>query len=87
MNQVAKGVISSHDALTDLIESIEQFVIRLDIYTRIPLTPAMSEMIIKIMTALLSTLALATKELKQGQSSECNLIGRDILLNATQSNL
>jgi hypothetical protein len=74
VNQAAQGVISSHDALVDLIESIGQFVIRLDIYTRIPLTPAMSEMIVKIMAALLSTVALATKELKQGRSSERNLV-------------
>jgi hypothetical protein len=70
MNQVAKGVISSYDALVELFESIEQFVIRLDIYTRIPLTPPMVELVAKINLELLSILALATKELKQGLSSE-----------------
>ena len=49
---------------------IEHFLNRLDIYTRIPRTPAMDEMVIKIMVELLSTLALATRELKQGRSSE-----------------
>jgi len=49
---------------------IEHFLNRLDIYTRIPRTPAMYEMVIKIMVELLSTLALATRELKQGRSSE-----------------
>src|SRR5579863_4011411 len=67
------GVISSYDPLVDLVESIGQFVIRLDIYTRIPLTPTMGEMVVKIMATLLSTLALATKELNQGRPSECNL--------------
>jgi hypothetical protein len=71
VNQAAKGTISSGDALVDLLESIEQFVNRLDIYTRIPLTPAMVEIVVKIMVELLSTLALVTKELKHGRPSKC----------------
>jgi len=67
---VAKGVESSWDALVELLESIEHFLNRLDIYTRIPRTLAMDEMIVKIMVELLSTLGLATRELKQGRSSE-----------------
>jgi hypothetical protein len=70
MNQAAKGVISSHDALVDLLESIEQFVSRLDVYTRIPFTNPMVEIVIKIMMELLSILALATKELKQRKLGE-----------------
>ena len=69
-NQAAKGVISSFDALVDLLESIERFLSRLDIYARIPSTPETDEVVAKIMMELLSTLALATKELKQGRSSE-----------------
>jgi hypothetical protein len=68
--QAAKDVIASEDALTDLLESIEHFLKRLDIYTKIPSTAAMDEIIVKIMVEVLSTLALATKELKQGRSSE-----------------
>ena len=70
MYQAAKDVIASEDALTDLLESIEHFLKRLDIYTKIASTAAMDEIIIKIMVEVLSTLALATKELKQGRSSE-----------------
>jgi len=66
----AKGVTSSWDALLELLESIEHFLNRLDIYSRIPRMPAMDEMVVKIMVELLSTLALATRELKQGRSSE-----------------
>ena len=61
---------SGHDALVELLESIEHFLKRLDIYTRIPSTPAMDDIVFKIMAELLSTLALATKELKQGRPSE-----------------
>jgi len=53
-----------------LLESIEQFLVHLDIYIKIPPTPAMDEMVVKIMVELLSTLALATKKLRQGQSSK-----------------
>ena len=70
INQAAKGVIDSYDALGDLLESIEHFLCRLDIYTQIPPSPAMDEMVVKIMVELISTLAIATKELKQGRTSE-----------------
>jgi len=59
--------------LVDLFESIEHFLKHLDIYTNIPLTPAMTEVLVKILVELLSTLALTTKALKQGQSSKCIL--------------
>ena len=70
MNQAAKSVISSFDALVDLLKSIEHFLKCLDVYTRIPPTPAMDEIVVKILVELLTTLALATRELKQGRSSE-----------------
>ena len=70
VSQAFKGVISDLDALVDLLESIEQFLNRLDIYTKVPPTPAMTEIIVKIMVELLSTLALATKQIKQGRPSE-----------------
>ena len=70
VNQAAKGVIDSYDALVNLFESIEHFLNRLDIYTRIPPMPVMDEIVVKITVELLSTLALATKGLKQGRSCE-----------------
>ena len=70
MYQAAKGVDASYGALVDLLESIEHFLKRLSIYTNISPTPAMDEIVVKIMVELLSTLALATKEVKQGRSSE-----------------
>ena len=70
VNQAAKDVTSAYGALVDLLESIEHFLGRLDIYTRIPPTLAMDEIVIKIVVELVSTLALATRELKQGRPSE-----------------
>jgi hypothetical protein len=63
-------VLDGYDALVDLLESIEHFLNRLDIYTKIPPTDAMTEMVVKILVELLSTLALATKHIKQGKASK-----------------
>ena len=68
--QSAKGIISNCDALVNLLESIEHFLNRLNIYTRIPSMRAMDEIVIKIIVELLTTLALATKGLKQGRPSK-----------------
>ncbi|KAI0246234.1 hypothetical protein BJV78DRAFT_176072 [Lactifluus subvellereus] len=61
-----KDVNGSYDALLQLFESIGNFVQRLDIYTKIPPTTVMTEILVKIIVELLSTLALATKQIKQG---------------------
>jgi hypothetical protein len=53
-----------------LLESIGHFLNRLEIYTEIPPTEAMNEMVVKILVELLSTLALTTKETKRGKLSE-----------------
>jgi hypothetical protein len=52
---------------------VEHFLNRLDIYTKIPPTVSMTEMIVKILVELLSILALATKQLQQGKFSESAL--------------
>ena len=61
---------ASYDALVDLLESIEHLVMRLDTYTRIPHTLTLDEMANMIIVELLSTLALVTKDLKQGRTSK-----------------
>jgi len=73
INQAAKGVTSGLDAPVDLLEYFGRFLSRLDIYATVPRTPAMDEIVVKIMLDLLAILALVTKELKQGQSSESGL--------------
>jgi hypothetical protein len=61
---------TGYDTLVDLLESIEHFLNHLDLYTEIPSSPGMDEIVVKIMMELFSTLALATKTLKQGRPSE-----------------
>ena len=73
MLQAASGVSSSYDALVELFECIGGFLKRLRIYTDLPLTPLMMEISVKIMVELLSVLALATKQIKQGRFSKWTL--------------
>ena len=75
-------MIDNYDTLVDLVETIGNCLKCLDVYTEIPPTPAMDELVVKTMVGLLSTLALATKELKQGRLSESLLT--NILYNSAQ---
>jgi hypothetical protein len=54
------------------------FLNRLEIYTEIPPTEAMNEMIVKILVELLTTLALTTKETKQGKLSE-SIVAEEVI--------
>jgi hypothetical protein len=74
VSQAASGVTSSYDALLDFFECLGNFLKRLEIYTTIPPTPLMTDIIIKIMVEFLSVLALATKQIKQGRFSEGDVI-------------
>ena len=79
VSQAFKGMSVDLDALVDLLESIEHFLKRLDIYTKVPPTPAMTEIVMKIMVELVSSLALATKQIRLGRPSES--IFADVLPN------
>ena len=70
MIQVAKSVISSREALVNVLESIGHFVGRLKIYTEIPLSSAMVEIVVKIMVELIRILALETKNFTRRRLSE-----------------
>ena len=69
--QAASGITSSYDALLELFECLGRFLERLEIYMTIPQTSIMTDIIVKIMVELLSVLALATKQIKQGRFSKC----------------
>jgi len=68
--QVSNGVISSFDILADLLESIEDFVGRLKIYTRISPTLELDIVVVKLIVELISTLALVTKKLARRRLRE-----------------
>ncbi|KAN0141656.1 hypothetical protein V8E53_000118, partial [Lactarius tabidus] len=63
----AEGVSASYDALLELFEGIGSFLKCLDIYAKISLSPVMTDIIAKMMVELVSVLALARKQIKQGR--------------------
>ena len=65
---------ASYDGLVDLFASFENFLGRLGIYAEIPPTPALRNVLVKIIVELISTLALATKQVKHGRFSEHILV-------------
>ena len=69
--QAASRVTSSYDSVLNLFECLGRFLKRLEVYTTIPPTPMMTDIIIKVMVELLSVLALSTKQIMQGRFSKC----------------
>ena len=65
-----KDVAASHKKIIHLFERIKFFLQRLNIYTEIPLTNEFTELLGKIMAELLSILAISTKEMTDGKTSE-----------------
>ena len=56
--------------LIDIVPNIELNFKRLESYTEVPPTAEMTNVMVKITTEVLSIVAFATKEIKQGRSSE-----------------
>ena len=84
--QVASRVTSSYDALLNLFECLGNFLKRLEVYRTIPPIPMMMDLIIKIMVELLSVLALATKQIREGRFSKCAVKYTSLMLNVSQRN-
>ncbi|KAF8461780.1 hypothetical protein DFH94DRAFT_70453, partial [Russula ochroleuca] len=63
----AKDASASQDKFIELFNRIERFFGRLEIYTGITPTTAMTDVIIEIMVEVLTVLAIATKEVKRGR--------------------
>jgi hypothetical protein len=68
--QAAKDTRTSQDALVDIFERIEMFFRRLQIYTEVPSTVEMMDIIVQIMVEVLSILGIAVKDIKQGRMSK-----------------
>jgi hypothetical protein len=70
VSQAAKEVRASQSTVLDIFERIEMFFRRLEVYTEVEPTPEMIDMMVQITVEVLSTLGIATKEIKQGRTSE-----------------
>ena len=57
----------------DIFGRIESFFVRLEVYSSIPLTPAMTDKMVQITVEILSILGTATKEMEQSRGSEFHL--------------
>ena len=79
-SQAANDASASREKLTGLFNHIERFFRRLEIYTGITPTTAMTDIITEIMVEILTILAIATEEVKRGRLSEFMLY-RFITLN------
>ena len=59
-------MITSCDALADMLESIQYFISRLRIYAETSHSrPAVDEVVVKLVVELISALALVTQKLKK----------------------
>ena len=70
VSQAAKDVRASQNTVLDIFERIEMFFRRLEIYTEVEPTPEMMEMMAQITVEVLTILGIATKEIRQGRTSE-----------------
>ena len=78
--QAVKDVRASQDILIDIFERIENFFRRLENDAGVPSAPEMVDIIGKIMVEILSILAIAMKEIKQGRTSEL-FINKYVMIN------
>jgi len=74
---VVRDVVASHDTLVRLFERINFFLQRLSIYSEIPLTNDLTELLGKIMAELLSILAISTKEMTDKKMISEEASGKD----------
>ncbi|KAI9452038.1 hypothetical protein BJY52DRAFT_1418857 [Lactarius psammicola] len=66
----AKDVAASKDALAELFERMGFFFRRLETYTEVTPTAAMTDIITEIMVEVIRIFGIATKELRRGSASE-----------------
>ncbi|KAI9443989.1 hypothetical protein H4582DRAFT_1872066, partial [Lactarius indigo] len=66
----ARDVAASQDVLVDIFGRIDSFFSRLEIYTDVPLTPAMTEKMVQITVEVLDILATATKEMGESRAKK-----------------
>ena len=75
-----RDVLASYHRFVCLFERVKHFLQRLEAYSRIPLTPAMTDLLGKIMAQVLSILALSTKEMQERRISVSILFGINLFV-------
>ena len=70
ISQAAKDARTIQDTLIEIFERIEMYFRRLEIYTEVPATKEMMEIIVQILVEVLSILGIATKKIKESRMSK-----------------
>jgi hypothetical protein len=68
-SQAVRDTRASHGIIVEIFERMEFFFLRLEIYTEVPPTTEMKEIILKIIVEVLSILAIVTKDINQCRMS------------------
>ena len=68
--QAAQGVAASKDVLAELFDRIGYFFTRLETYSTVTPTLAMTDIITAIMVEVVRIFGIATKEIRRGSTSE-----------------
>ena len=71
--QAVKDVSVAQEALIDIFERVENFFKRMESYIEVRPSAAMMDILVKIMVEVLNILAIATKEIKHGRTSELSI--------------
>ena len=69
-SQAAKDASARQDKLIEILDRIERFFHRLEIYIGVTPTTAMIDIVVEIMVEVLTILGIATREVKRGRFSE-----------------
>jgi hypothetical protein len=69
-SQAANDASTSQEKIIEMFNRVEHFFCRLEVYTTLTPTAAMTDMVVEIMVEVLTVLAIATKEVKRGPMSE-----------------
>ena len=75
ISQTAKDFRASQNSVLDIIERIEMFFRRLEVYTEVEPTPEMMDMMVQITVEILSILGIVTKEIRQSRTSKSCMYG------------
>ena len=70
IRKTAQSVAASKDILAELFGRIGYFFARLETYTNVSPTTAMSDIITQILVEVLKFFGIATREIKRGTTSE-----------------
>ncbi|KAL5050600.1 hypothetical protein BDW71DRAFT_203337 [Aspergillus fruticulosus] len=86
----ARGVSASYEAVQDLMQTLQDFTVRLNVYTQEAISEALSDKLSDIIVTLVEILALSSKTIRRGRLLKFTrniLLGSDDAIQATMVKL